>query len=88
MPYDSILETIGNTPHVRINRLFDPRVTVWAKQERVNPGGSIKDRIALGMIEDAEKAGHHRARLGAHRAHLGQHRASASPWSPRSKDTG
>ena len=57
MPYDSILETIGNTPHVRINRLFDPRVTVWAKQERVNPGGSIKDRIALGMIEDAEKAG-------------------------------
>jgi cysteine synthase A len=57
MPYDSILETIGRTPHVRINRLFDPRVTVWAKQERVNPGGSIKDRIALGMIEDAEKAG-------------------------------
>ena len=57
MPYDSILETIGKTPHVRINRLFDPRVTVWAKQERVNPGGSIKDRIALGMIEDAEKAG-------------------------------
>jgi cysteine synthase A len=57
MPYDSILETIGKTPHVRINKLFDPRVTVWAKQERVNPGGSIKDRIALGMIEDAEKAG-------------------------------
>jgi cysteine synthase A len=57
MPYDSILDTIGKTPHVRINRLFDPRVTVWAKQERVNPGGSIKDRIALGMIEDAEKAG-------------------------------
>ena len=57
MPYDSILETIGKTPHVRINRLFDSRVTVWAKQERVNPGGSIKDRIALGMIEDAEKAG-------------------------------
>ena len=57
MPYDNILDTIGKTPHVRINRLFDPRVTVWAKQERVNPGGSIKDRIALGMIEDAEKAG-------------------------------
>jgi len=57
MPYDSILETIGKTPHVRINRLFDPRVTSGAKQERVNPGGSIKDRIALGMIEDAEKAG-------------------------------
>lgn len=57
MPYDSILETIGDTPHVRINRLFDPRVSVWVKQERANPGGSIKDRIALGMIEDAEKAG-------------------------------
>jgi cysteine synthase A len=57
MPYDNILETIGKTPHVRINRLFDPRVTVWAKQERVNPGGSIKDRIALGMVEDAEKKG-------------------------------
>jgi cysteine synthase A len=57
VPYDSILETIGDTPHVRINRLFDPRVSVWVKQERANPGGSIKDRIALGMIEDAEKAG-------------------------------
>ena len=57
MPYDSILETIGRTPHVRVNRLFDPRVSVWVKQERANPGGSIKDRIALGMIEDAEKEG-------------------------------
>ena len=57
MPYDSILGTIGSTPHVRINRLYDPRVTVWFKQERANPGGSIKDRIALGMIEDAEKKG-------------------------------
>lgn len=53
----SVLDTIGNTPHVRINRLFDPRVTVWAKQERANPGGSIKDRIALSMIEDAEARG-------------------------------
>ena len=57
MPYDNILETIGDTPHVRINRLFDPRVSVWFKQERANPGGSIKDRIALGMIEDAENEG-------------------------------
>lgn len=57
MPYDSILATIGNTPHVRINRLFDPRVNVWFKQERVNPGGSIKDRIALSMVEDAERRG-------------------------------
>jgi cysteine synthase A len=57
MPHDNILATIGSTPHVRINRLFDPRVSVWAKQERVNPGGSIKDRIALSMVEDAEKRG-------------------------------
>ena len=57
MPYENILGTIGGTPHVRINRLYDPRVTVWFKQERVNPGGSIKDRIALAMVEDAEKSG-------------------------------
>ena len=57
MIYDNILGTIGNTPHVRINRLFDPRVTVWFKQERTNPGGSIKDRIALSMVEDAERRG-------------------------------
>ena len=53
----SILDTIGNTPHLRVNRLFDPRVEVWWKQERANPGGSIKDRIALAMIEDAEERG-------------------------------
>jgi cysteine synthase A len=57
MKASSILETIGGTPHVRINRLFDPRVEVWFKQERANPGGSIKDRIALSMIEDAEARG-------------------------------
>ena len=57
MPFDSILETIGNTPHVRINKLYDPRVQVWAKLERSNPGGSIKDRIGLSMIEDAESRG-------------------------------
>ena len=57
MPYNSVLELIGNTPHVRINRLFDPRGTVYAKQEKWNPGGSIKDRIGLAMIEDAETAG-------------------------------
>ncbi len=57
MKVDSILATIGDTPHVRINRLFDPRVEVWFKQERANPGGSIKDRIALAMIEDAEARG-------------------------------
>jgi cysteine synthase A len=57
MPYENILATIGGTPHVRLNRLFDPRVAVWAKQERANPGGSIKDRIALAMVEDAEHRG-------------------------------
>ena len=57
MKAQSILETIGNTPHVRVNRLFDSRVEVWLKLERANPGGSIKDRIALAMIEDAEQRG-------------------------------
>jgi len=54
--YDSILDTIGNTPHVHINHLYDG-IEVWFKQERLNPGGSIKDRIALAMIEDAEERG-------------------------------
>jgi cysteine synthase A len=53
----SILETIGNTPVVRINRLFGDGAEVWIKQERANPGGSIKDRIALAMVEDAERTG-------------------------------
>ncbi len=53
----NILETIGNTPHIRLNRLFGNRAEVWMKSERDNPGGSIKDRIALAMIEDAEATG-------------------------------
>ncbi len=57
MPLDSILETIGRTPHVRIQRLYDPAISVWSKLERANPGGSIKDRIALSMVEDAEARG-------------------------------
>ena len=57
MKVNSILETIGNTPHLKINRLFDPAYSVWVKLERANPGASIKDRIALSMIEDAEKKG-------------------------------
>ena len=56
MKADNILATIGNTPHIRINRLFGS-ATVWIKSERSNPGGSIKDRIALSMIEDAEQRG-------------------------------
>ncbi len=54
MKYDNILQTIGNTPHVRINHLFRDDIEVWMKIERFNPGSSIKDRIALAMIEDAE----------------------------------
>ena len=57
MRYDSILETIGDTPHVRVNHLFDDGIEVWSKLERANPGGSIKDRIALSMVEDAERRG-------------------------------
>lgn len=57
MKADNILQTIGNTPHVRINRLYSGDYTVYAKLEKTNPGGSIKDRIALTMVEDAEKSG-------------------------------
>lgn len=57
MKADNILKTIGNTPHVRLNSLFPEEYEVWIKLERNNPGGSIKDRIALSMIEDAEKRG-------------------------------
>jgi cysteine synthase A len=61
MKANSILDTIGNTPHVRINRLFagiaPSNVEVWLKLERNNPGGSIKDRIGIAMIEDAERRG-------------------------------
>ncbi|MEP6763646.1 MAG: cysteine synthase A [Gemmatimonadaceae bacterium] len=57
MRANSILDTIGNTPHVRINRLFGNTHEVWLKLERANPGASIKDRIALAMVEDAEKRG-------------------------------
>lgn len=57
MKYNSILETIGKTPVVKINRLFGSNYSVWLKLEKANPGGSIKDRIAKAMIEDAEKSG-------------------------------
>jgi len=57
MPAANILETVGNTPHIRVNRLFGPAAHVWIKSERANPGGSIKDRIALSMVEDAETTG-------------------------------
>ena len=57
MKYNNILETIGNTPHVKINKLFGNHNSVYMKLERANPGASIKDRIALSMIEDAEQQG-------------------------------
>ncbi len=57
MKSESILDTIGNTPHVRLRRLYPSHKNVWIKLERANPGGSIKDRIALSMIEDAEERG-------------------------------
>lgn len=57
MKINNILESIGNTPHLKINKLYGDKSNVWIKLERANPGGSIKDRIALSMIEDAEKKG-------------------------------
>ena len=57
MKIQNILESIGNTPHVRLNKLFDPKIEVWMKLERANPAASIKDRIALAMIDDAEQQG-------------------------------
>jgi cysteine synthase len=57
MKANNILETIGNTPHVRVNNVYGNDHNVWIKLEKNNPGASIKDRIALSMIEDAEKKG-------------------------------
>ncbi len=57
MKFNNILESIGNTPHLRINHIFPSGYEVWIKLERQNPGGSIKDRIGLAMIEDAERRG-------------------------------
>jgi cysteine synthase A len=58
MKFENVLQSIGNTPHIRLQRLFGPATQqIWIKSERANPGGSIKDRIALAMIEDAERSG-------------------------------
>lgn len=57
MKAETILSTIGNTPHIRLRNLYKTSANVWMKLERANPGGSIKDRIALAMIEDAEERG-------------------------------
>jgi len=57
MKAENILATIGDTPHIRMNRLFGSKHEVWIKSERANPGGSIKDRIGVSMIEEAERSG-------------------------------
>ena len=57
MKFDNVLQSIGNTPVIRMNRVFGAGANVWIKSERSNPGGSIKDRIALSMVEAAEKSG-------------------------------
>ena len=92
--YDSILDTVGNTPIVRLQRLAPPQVSVYAKVESFNPGGSVKDRLALAIILDAEARG---LLAGRHDrgGHLGQHRrgtgdgrrarAATSSWPPWSK---
>lgn len=57
MKYNNIIDSIGNTPHLKLNKLYGSSHNVWVKLERANPGGSIKDRIAASMIEDAEEKG-------------------------------
>lgn len=57
MKYNNIIDSIGNTPHLKLNKLYGTSHNVWVKLERANPGGSIKDRIAASMIEDAEEKG-------------------------------
>lgn len=57
MKFNNILESIGNTPHIRLNNLFENKTEIWMKAERANPGGSIKDRIAIAMTEAAEQSG-------------------------------
>ena len=83
----NILETIGNTPHIRINRLFGPTAEVWIKSERANPGGSIKDRIALSMVEEAERSGELKPG-GTSSSRPRATPASAWRWWRRSRATG
>ena len=86
MKANNILATIGNTPHIRIQRLFGADAQVWIKSERSNPGGSIKDRIALAMVEDAEARGLLQpAAPSSNRPQATP--ALAWPWWPRSRAT-
>eukprot|EP00741_Cyanophora_paradoxa_P015738 tig00020904_g15194.t1 len=57
MKVDNILGAVGHTPCVRLGNLFGTRVSVYCKMERMNPGSSIKDRVAMAMVEEAERAG-------------------------------
>ena len=75
--FESILETIGNTPVVRINRLAPPGVNLYVKIEAFNPLGSVKDRLALGIIEAAEQRGRAQARPDRDRGDQRQHRHRA-----------
>lgn len=77
MIHDNILSTIGNTPIVRINHLAPAHVTMYVKCEAFNPMGSVKDRLAIGIIEDAERRGDHEARPDRGRGDVGQHRDRA-----------
>ena len=81
--YDNVVELIGNTPLVRLRNVTEGiQATVLAKVEYLNPGGSVKDRIALRMVEDAEAAGHPQAGRHHRRADQRQHRRRAGPGGP------
>ena len=87
--YDSLLESVGGTPLVGLPRLSpSPDVRIWAKLEDRNPTGSIKDRPALKMIEQAEKDGTPAPRLHDPRADRPATPASRWPWRPSSRATG
>ena len=83
MLYDDISQLIGRTPVVRINRLAPPHVTVYVKLEAANPGGSVKDRLALGIIEDAERRGLLAPGQTVVEATSRQHRHRAPAWCAR-----
>ena len=73
MKHDNILGTVGDTPIVRINHLAPAGINLYVKIEAFNPLGSVKDRLALGVIEDAEKSRRTQARPDRHRSHQRQH---------------
>ena len=86
--HDSVLELIGRTPMVKAQRLDCGVCELFLKLESANPGGSIKDRIGLSMIEGAEKAGRHQTRRDPGRRHRGQHRTRTRPGRASRRVTG